>query len=229
VNMQILAFDSLQGLKILEAAGVVHNNMQSESLIWVKEGVEQKRPCAKIVDFGWKRMTGSDWNLTEDGKCLMGNWSPELILKLPTTHVSDVWGLAVTMCELHSGRCMSRDARDTSTILAQSLGLCNLRQGLPRDFLKQSRADIRSFVSPGVRHLPVSQRSLEVLEPKNWGLNQILGKDWETSDKSKLGQLLQKALVMSPNERPTAAVLLDKCSFVKATITGKLQTPGIYR
>jgi len=228
--MQILAFDSLQGLKILEAAGVVHNNMQSESLIWVKEGVEQKRPCAKIVDFGWKQdSTGSDWNLAEEGKRLMGNWSPELILKLPTTHVSDVWGLAVTLCELHSGRCMSRDARDTSTILAQSLGLCNLRQGLPRDFLKQSRADIRSFVSPGVRHLPVSQRSLEVLEPKQWGLNQILGKNWEESDKSKLGQLLQKALVMSPNERPTAAVLLDKCSFVKATITGKLQTPGIYR
>ena len=47
----------------------------------------------KIVDFGCARLAG-DWALAEGGAGHLGKWSPEMILRLPIGHRSDVWGTA---------------------------------------------------------------------------------------------------------------------------------------
>jgi len=227
-NVQIVACDCLQGLRLLEVAGVVHNDLKADNLIWAKQGIN-KRPSVKIVDFGCARLDqretpGRNWDLAEGGQGHLGKWPPEMIFKLPITHVADVWGLTVTLCELHSGRRMWRDDKDTSEyILAQALGICNARLGVPKSLLKQSSIDIYSCVTPGPRHFPVcygAGGSLDVLEPTEWGIDQILGNGWEKTDKDKFGELLETALVINPNDRPAASNLLTKCSFVNPKLVG---------
>lgn len=211
----------------MEQARVVHNDMKSDNLMWVKGDSEKQRPCVKIVDFGCARLDqredpSRNWNLAEGGQGHLGKWPPEMVLQLPITHVADVWGLAVALCELHCGRSMWRgDADSVEVILAQSVGLCNLREGLPQALLQQSPIDVCSFITPGPRHLPVcrsEQGHLEVLEPQAWGLEPVLGKNWDASEKKGLGELLQAALVIAPSERPTASQLLETCEFVKPVV-----------
>lgn len=232
-HLQILACDVLQGLKKLESAGVVHNDLKADNFMWCKASPQHRRPHVKIVDFGSARIDqreqpGRNWNLAEGGQGHLGKWSPEMILKLPISHVTDVWGLAITLCELHTGRCMWRGGRDTAEmILAQAMGLCKdlEKKGIPVALLKQSPANIRSFITPGPRHLPVccgAEGMLEMLEPQEWGLNQVLGVGWGKNDKEKFGALLETALVMNPQKRPTASEILEKCSFVKPTLVGTL-------
>jgi len=232
-HVQIVACDVLQGLKKLETASVVHNDLKADNLIWCKASAEQRRPHVKVVDFGCARLDqreqpGRNWNFAEGGQGHLGKWSPEMILRLPISHVADVWGLAITLCELHTGRYMWRGDRDTAEmILAQAMGLCKdlEKRGLPVALLKQSPADIKSFLTSGPRHLPVSYSAagvVEMLEPQEWGLNQILGQGWEKTEKQKFGELLESALVMNPQKRPAASELLDTCSFVKPTLVGAL-------
>jgi len=225
-HVQIVACDCLQGLKQLESAGVVHNDLKADNLIWVKGGKDLARQSVKIVDFGsahldQQEMSSRNWNLAEGGRGNLGKWPPEMLLKLPISHVADVWGLAVTLCELHCDRFVWCDDRDTPVkVLAQALALSNERLGVPRELLQKSPANVYSFTTPGPRHLPVhcnAQGKLEVLEPTAYGLQQVLGKDWPSTEKRKFGDFLEAALVINPSDRPTAAKLLtmDKCSFLK--------------
>ena len=50
----------------------------------------------KIVDFGCARLDQekSNWALAEGGAGHLGKWSPEMNLRLPIGHRSDVWGTA---------------------------------------------------------------------------------------------------------------------------------------
>lgn len=228
-HVQIVACDCLNGLKQLEVAGVVHNDLKADNLIWVKGGKDLKRQCVKIVDFGCARLDqreipGRNWDLAEGGQGNLGKWPPEMVFKLPISHVADVWGLAVTLCELHSDRFVWRDDRDTpEKVLAQALALCNERLGVPKELLLKSQADVYSFITPGPRHLPVrrdAQGKMEVLEPNEYGLEQVLGEGWHRTEKKKLGDFLEAALVINPSDRPSASKLLtmDKCSFVKPTL-----------
>jgi len=109
------------------------------------------KPIVRIVDFGCARLDhreeepGRNWSLAEGGAGHLGKWSPEMTLRLPITPRGDVWGLAVTLCELHSGRYVWRTEGDTSeVVLAQALGLCNLTNGVPMSMIRRSPLDILS-------------------------------------------------------------------------------------
>lgn len=177
----------------------------------------------RIVDFGCARLDsraepGQNWSLVEGGAGHLGKWSPEMTLRLPITHCSDVWGLAVSLCELHSGRSVWQSESDTAeAVLAQALGLCNLPDGIPASLMRRSPVDIRQLYTPAPRHLPLHKNilgELEVLQPVSLGLEQVLGQCWSEEGKGALHELLQAALVMDPAYRPSAADLLESCSFV---------------
>merc|ERR1711912_103468 len=82
-----------------------------------------------------------NWNLLEHGAGHRGYWSPEMTLGLPITHCSDVWSASIVICELYTWRhpyCGHTAGNTEIVALAQALGLCNLRDGLPSAILRRS-------------------------------------------------------------------------------------------
>jgi len=225
-NLRFVAAGALEGLVALERAGVVHNDVKPDNLIWTEAcaGDQGAKPCVKIVDFGCARLdmreepVGRNWSLAEGGAGHLGKWSPEMALRLPITHKGDVWGVAISLCELHCARLMWRSEADTAeVILAQALGLCGLTNGLPASLLRRSPLDVRQLYTPAPYHFPVRQNALgqlEALRPTRWGLEQVLGDGWRDGDKANLGELIERALVVDPTCRPCALDLLECCSFV---------------
>jgi serine/threonine protein kinase len=229
--LQYVSNGALEGLKLLDQAGIVHNDIKPDNLMWVQVPEPtsaylepRMRPSVRIVDFGCARLDsrreepGQNWALSEGGAGHLGKWPPEMSLRLPITHRADVWGLAVCLCELHCGRNAWRIAADTTeVILAQSIGLCNLRGGVPMSMLRRSPLDIRVLYTPAPRHLPMRRNPMgefEVLQPTSWGLDQVLGESWDrTAGKHELHDLLKAALVFDPEQRPSAAQLLESCQF----------------
>lgn len=229
-NLRIVARGTLEGLAALEMAGVVHNDVKPDNLIWTEVPADEEggapRIRVKIVDFGCARLdmheepVGRNWSLAEGGAGHLGKWSPEMVLRLPITNRADIWGAAISCCELHCGRFVWRNESDTAEIvLAQSVGLCNLTNGLPSSLLRHSPLDVRQLYTPAPRHFPVRQNNLgqlEVLRPSTWGLDQIVGGNWRTGPKAVFGDFLERALVVDPFIRPSAAELLESCPFLNA-------------
>jgi len=203
-------------------AGIVHNDVKADNLIWVEEN--PGKHSVRIVDFGCARIDqrlepGRNWSLAEGGAGHLGKWSPEMALRLPITPRGDIWGMAVSLCELFCGRFVWRNEADTAEIvLAQALGLCNLRDGMPVSLLRRSPLDVPQLYSPAPQHFPLRRNplgQLEMLRPSQWGLDQVLGEGWDVDPggTAELGELLQCALVMDPAERPSAKDLLETCRF----------------
>jgi serine/threonine protein kinase len=225
-NLRVVAHGGLRGLMYLDRAGVVHNDVKPDNIIWVQapmhHGVPVETPTVQIVDFGCARLdqredAGRNWSLAEGGAGHLGKWSPEMALRLPITHRGDVWGIAVSLCELHCGRFVWHCEADTAeVVLAQALGICGLHEGVPSSLLRKSPLDIRVLYTPAPRHLPLRRNplgQLEALQPRRWGLEQVLGEGWREGEKAAFGELLQAALVMDPAHRPAARELLETCSF----------------
>lgn len=220
-HLHLLAQGCLRGLSLLELAGIVHNDMKPDNLMWV---TAESRPLVKIVDFGCARLDmreepGRNWSLAEGGAGHMGKWSPEMALRLPITHKGDVWGLAISLCELYSGRAVWRNEDDTAeVVLAQSIGLCGLH-GVPSSLLSRSQLDILQLYTPPPCHLPVRTNELgelQALAPVNLGLDQVLGEGWRTSPSKLFGEFLESALVIDPEHRPSASQLLSNPFLVEA-------------
>lgn len=227
-HLQCVAEGALRGLEALDRAGVVHNDVKPDNLIWTEAitgdgGSCSSTSCVKIVDFGCARLDmreeppGRNWSLAEGGAGHLGKWSPEMALRLPITHKGDVWGVAISVCELHVGRFMWRNEGDTAeVIVAQAIGLCNLHGGLPPSLMRRSPLDVRQLYTPAPRHFPVRQNALgqlEALRPSRWGLEQVLGDGWRTNHKAKLGAFLERTLKVDPVHRPCAADLLEHTVF----------------
>jgi len=224
-NLQHVALGTLKGLAALDRAGVVHNDVKPDNLIWSDIPI-RGTVIVKIVDFGCARLdhraepAGRNWSLSEGGAGHLGKWSPEMALRLPITHRGDVWGVAVSLCELHCGRFVWRNEGDTAEmVLAQALGLCGLREGLPPSLLRRSPLDVRELYTPAPRHFPIRRNALgqlEALRPIRWGLEQVLGEGWREAGKIDLGELLQSLLTFDPLYRPSASQALERCRFVGA-------------
>jgi len=217
-NLRYVAQDGMRGLQKLERAGIVHNDVKADNLMWLEtpQGAAQTR--VRIVDFGCARLdcreepAGRNWALGEGGAGHLGKWSPEMVLRLPIDHKADVWGFTICLCELHCQRNAWRSEADTAeVILAQGLGLANQQDGIPLAMIKRSGLDIRLLYTPQPKHFPLRRSvmgMLEVLRPQNWGLEQVLGDNWREI-KGDLGRLLEAALVIDPMERPSASELLE--------------------
>lgn len=230
-HLRWVAQGVLLGLSHLDKAGIVHNDVKPDNLMWVGStcsGNTSARsssdlPCVKIVDFGCARLdrreeSGRNWSLAEGGAGHLGKWSPEMALRLPISHQGDVWGMAISLCELHCGRFVWRNEADTAEIVvAQAIGLCELRDGLPSTLMRRSPLDVRLLYTAPPRHFPLRRNSLgqlEALRPARWGLEQVLGDTWRESGKGELRALLQQALVVDPAMRPSACQLLESARFV---------------
>jgi len=226
-NLQHVAVGALRGLAALERAGIVHNDVKPDNLMWTEVFAVDgsgSSPCVKIVDFGCARLDmreeppGRNWSLAEGGAGHLGKWSPEMALRLPITHKGDVWGVVISICELHCGRFMWRSEGDTAeVILAQAIGLCSLTGGLPASLLRRSPLDVRQLYTPAPCHFPVRQNALgqlEALRPTRWGFEQVLGDGWREGAKVELGEFLETALVVDPAYRPSASQLLEHSAFV---------------
>lgn len=218
-NLRVVAKDGLRGLEKLERAGIVHNDVKADNLMWLgSREPGDVRNQVRIVDFGCARLDcreepkGRNWALGEGGAGHLGKWSPEMTLRLAIDHKGDVWGFAVCLCELHCHRNAWRSEVDTAeVILAQGLGLANQQDGLPTAMMKRSGLDIRLLYTPQPKHFPLRRSvmgKLEVLRPQSWGLDQILGENWQRTEKTALGELLTAAFVIDPVERPPASELL---------------------
>jgi len=221
-NLRHVAKECLEGLQLLEQASVVHNDVKPDNIMWIE--VRGGVPSVRLVDFGCARLDqredpGRNWSLAEGGAGHLGKWSPEMALKLPITHLNDVWGLAISLCELYCGRRVWRTEADTAEVVhAQALGLCGLVAGVPSSLLKRSPVEIRQLYTPAPRHLPLRRDAngqFEVLQPSTWGIDSVLGKGWQDDERGPLGDLLQMALVADPYERPPACRLLEACEFVR--------------
>mmetsp|Transcript_31168 Transcript_31168/g.71987 ORF Transcript_31168/g.71987 Transcript_31168/m.71987 type:complete len:632 (+) Transcript_31168:114-2009(+) len=225
-KLRLVAFGALSGLVMLDKAGIVHNDIKPDNLIWT-EGSRAGGPRVKIVDFGCARIdqrheSGRNWALAEGGAGHLGKWAPEMTLRLAIGHRADIWGTAVSLCELLCGRMVWRTEMDTAeVVMTQALGLCNLRDGVPPSLLRRSPLDVRQLYTPAPRHWPLRRNAcgqVETLRPVRWGLEQVLGQGWQSTDKLELGQLLIAALVLDPSFRPSAAELLECCSFLNPKI-----------
>lgn len=227
-NLQVVAHGGLNGLSYLDRAGVVHNDVKPDNIIWIQAPSCHGRPMesssVQIVDFGCARLDqredcGRNWSLAEGGAGHLGKWSPEMTLRLPITTRGDVWGIAVSLCELHCGRFVWHSEADTAeVVLAQALGLCGQRDGVPSSLLRRSPLDIRVLYTPAPLHLPLRRNGLgqlEALRPRHWGLEQVLGEGWRENGKAALGEFLQAALIMDPADRPSARQLLQTCGFAE--------------
>jgi len=234
-NLHHVARGALSGLVLLEQAGIVHNDMKPDNLMWMDPPRQQqvvtcnnpstcRCPSVRIVDFGCARLDqreepGRNWSLAEGGAGHLGKWSPEMALRLPITHRADIWGIAITICELHCGRSVWRNEADSvEVVLAQGLGLCGLPDGLPRSLLRRSPLDIRQLYTPGPRYLPLRRNAegrLDALKPAHFGLEQVLGENWRDAGKGDLGDFLQAALAIDPAFRPSARQLVESAEFVQ--------------
>merc|ERR1719440_2235645 len=125
--------------------------MPSDSSVDPASAPPDRQPKVRIVDFGCARLDqreepGRNWSLAEGGAGHLGKWSPEMVLRLPISHRGDVWGVAISLCELHCGRAVWCNEGDTAEIvLAQLLGLCDLRAGVPASLLRRSPLDVRKL------------------------------------------------------------------------------------
>merc|ERR1712048_1539213 len=118
----------------LSHAGVVHCDLKPDNIMWTERPGQD--PWVRIVDFGCARLDsnredGRNWSLAENGAGHIGKWAPEMALRLKITDRADVWGLAISLLELYSGRAMWCCEADTiEIVLAQALGLVGARHGL---------------------------------------------------------------------------------------------------
>jgi len=218
-NLRHVAKGSLNGLALLAQAGIVHADLKPDNIMWSQPSTPDGDPVVRIVDFGCARLdsrneNGRNWALSEGGAGHLGKWAPEMALRIPITAKADIWGLAVSLLELHSGRAMWCDEDDTiEDILAQALGLLNARDGLPQGLLRRSPVDITRLYSPAPAHFPCrritddADPQLEEMRPAAWGLAQILGPQWNDL-KSSLSDFVIKAMEMDPEKRPSAQALL---------------------
>lgn len=219
-NLRVVARDALRALTLLDRAGIVHCDVKPDNLIWV----EGAGPVVRIVDFGCSRLDareepGRNWSLAEGGAGHLGKWPPEMALRLPISTRADVWGVAVSLCELHCGRRVWRSENDTAElVVAQAIGLCGCEDGLPSSLLSRSPLDIRLLYTPAPRHFPLQRNRagvLEMLMPNRYGLEQVIGENWQKQAKRHFGDLLAAALVLDPWQRPSAEHLLQSCAFLQ--------------
>ena len=118
------------------------------------------------------------------------------IYKCPSGRYSHRASSEVSICELFSGRSVWRSEQDSAeSVMAQALGLCNLRDGLPASLLRRSPLDVRQLYS-APRHWPLRRAErLEAVRPKKWGIEQVIGEGWQ-EEKMDLGLFLLSALVL---------------------------------
>ena len=64
-----------------------------------------------------RQISGRNWNLGEGGVGHFGKWSFEMMLRIPVDHRNDVWALAITCCELFTGRFAWRCETDTWEVI----------------------------------------------------------------------------------------------------------------
>eukprot|EP00927_Polykrikos_kofoidii_P078605 TRINITY_DN7540_c0_g1_i2.p1 TRINITY_DN7540_c0_g1~~TRINITY_DN7540_c0_g1_i2.p1 ORF type:complete len:730 (+),score=125.18 TRINITY_DN7540_c0_g1_i2:113-2302(+) len=241
VNLSHAARGTLFGLTLLEQAGIVHNDLKPDNIIWVDapmvgDGSPKLHghgtPSVRIVDFGCSRLdcreeSGRNWNVAEGGAGHLGYASPETSLGLPVTHRSDVWSVGVLLCELHCGRQIwHKEDMTSEDVLTQAIGLCGLRDGFPSSLLRRSPLDVRSLFTPafmcGRGHFPMTKitegskptGAVEVFKPSHYGLEQILGPEWLTNGKGPLHDMLSAVLVADGDVRPTARELMRTCKFI---------------
>lgn len=223
-NLRLVAIGGMSGLKLLDEAGVVHCDVKPDNIMWIDS--KESGPSVKIVDFGCSRLdrrleSGRNWALAEGGAGHLGKWAPEMVLRLAISARADVWGFAIALLELYSGRFMWNGEADTAEfILAQSLGLANARNGMPEDMLRRSPLDIRQLYTPSPSYFPVQRvgTSHKELRPEAWGLESVLGVECDWDAKKKVfADLVTTALVLDPEERPSAAELMDH-AFIKPEI-----------
>jgi len=218
-NLQIVARGAVAGLALLAKARVVHADVKPDNIMWTQPK-KQRMPVCKLVDFGCARLdrrieNGRNWALNEGGAGHLGKWTPEMVLRLPITCATDVWGLAVSLLEIHSGRALwSCEADTVEIILAQVLGLTNSRDGLPVDLLRRSPLDITKLYSPHPQYFPVRRigkghdAPMEELRPATWGLGNVLGdeEDWDEQKKDFASYVLS-SMTLDHEERPAASEL----------------------
>lgn len=222
-NLRVVAKSGLEGLRYMAKAGVVHCDMKPDNIMWV-DAVGDKPPSVRLVDFGCSRLdsrleNGRNWALAEGGAGHVGKWAPEMVLRLRITHKADVWGLAVALLELHSGRATWSGESDTvEVILAQVLGICNARNGLPVEILKRSPLDIRQLYTPYPSYFPV-QRSgtfgegarFTELRPANWGLGCVLGHEDNWNDERVIfATFITTMMTLDHDKRPSADEMLTR-------------------
>lgn len=221
-NVQIVARGVLKGLVLLSQVGVLHCDIKPDNVMWTHPKTPGGEPQVRLIDFGCSRLDERlhdyrNWSLAEGGAGHMGKWAPEMFLKLAITDRIDVWGLAVTLLELISKRAMWCVEEDTEeVILAQVLGLCNLRDGMPKELLQRSQIDVAMHYSPPPQCFPI--RSLpnagepaqfEELRPMTWGLSPILGPDAEWDEITvDFASYVAASMTPVPEERPSAEELL---------------------
>eukprot|EP00435_Cladocopium_sp_Y103_P064550 s77_g26.t1 len=104
--------------------------------------------------------------------------------------------------------------RDPTT--GEELSLHEALHEVERDILH--RSDKAEAVDP-VFHARIRQEVAQlpaaaVRQPKRWGLDQILGSQWQESSKLEFGEFLLAALVLDPAFRLSAEELLECCSFL---------------
>ncbi|CAE7353003.1 pknB, partial [Symbiodinium necroappetens] len=179
-KLRLVAFGALSGLVMLDKAGVVHNDIKPDNLIWTE--VHGSGPRVKIVDFGCARLdhrheSGRNWALAEGGAGHLGKWAPEMTLRLAIGHRADVWGTAVSLCELLCGRTVWRSEMDTAeVVMTQALGLCNLRDGVPPSLLRRSPLDVRQLYTPAPRHWPLRRNASGQMETLRSAVSYTAGK-----------------------------------------------------
>eukprot|EP00928_Gymnodinium_smaydae_P073898 TRINITY_DN57003_c0_g1_i1.p1 TRINITY_DN57003_c0_g1~~TRINITY_DN57003_c0_g1_i1.p1 ORF type:complete len:650 (-),score=71.36 TRINITY_DN57003_c0_g1_i1:37-1986(-) len=241
-HMAHVARGVLHGLSLLEQAGIVHNDLKPDNILWLQSPADgdgsprhlvgssraKGTSSVRIVDFGCARLDqrccpGQNWNEAEGGAGHLGYASPEMTLGLPITHLNDIWSLGVLLCELHSGRGIwYTETLSSQEIMAQALGLSNSPDGIPPSLLRRATRDVTRYYTPMYSysrwHLPVLRTAdgfVEVLRPRFFGLVHVLGENWP-SDKGALGELLHAILQLDFRNRPSARELLQRCSFVFA-------------
>ncbi|CAE7820022.1 HIPK4 [Symbiodinium sp. KB8] len=226
-RLKLVARGVLGGLALLEEAGIVHNDLKPDNIVWV-EG-PSGTSTVRIIDFNCARLDnrqspGQNWNVREGGIGCRAYCSPEMALGLPVTHSSDVWSLAVVLTELYSRRpsslvlCCDHEAVQVS--IAQALGLCNMAEGIPSSFLLKSPLTLNRNFTPAfttVRgHLPLRQNQnadMEALRPVQFGLGHVFGS--KTDDEANLlRDFLEVCLVWDGLHRPTAKKLLTRSGFL---------------
>jgi serine/threonine protein kinase len=220
-NLRIVAKGGLNGLVHMARACVVHCDLKPDNIMWVAK-TETREATVQLVDFGCSRLdsrieSGRNWSLAEGGAGHVGKWAPEMVLRLPITHKADVWGLAVSLLELHCGRATWSGESDTvEVILAQVLGIVNARNGLPVDLLKRSPLDIRQLYTPHPCYFPVQRygtfgrgASFQELRPAAWGLGFVLGNEdtWDEIRKT-FATFITTSMTLDHEKRPSAEQML---------------------
>lgn len=76
-NLRLVAFGVLSGLMLLDKAGIVHNDIKPDNLIWTKDG----GPRVKIVDFGCARIDQREKKLD-----LTGPWPRAVLVTWGSGH-----------------------------------------------------------------------------------------------------------------------------------------------